>query len=304
MLSRNDPRWAYLLVVLATFLWATNINLGRALRQSIGPVTLTTARFIVGGLIFAGILILSRKRRASTNQPFSRKEWLLWVGMSVCGVFGFPILLYLALQSTTASRAALINAAGPLITAFLAALLLRERLSPLLLAGTLTSLVGVGIVISASPNGTASTGSTLQGDLLALLTAFLWAVYSILGRFATRTRSSLQVTAFTTWLALPLLIPAATMELRFSPPAFSPQLLLAAVYIGVFPTVIAFAAWNEGVRRVGPNQAMAFYNLMPVFGTLLAVIFLGETLTWRTIFGGALVIAAGIIVAVFRGREG
>jgi len=296
-MPRSDPRWAYLLVVLATFLWATNITLGRALRNDIGPVSLTAARFFVGGLIFIAIL---NKRSTQSNLPINRREWLLWAGMSLCGVFGFPIILYLALQFTTASRAALINAAGPLMTALLAALFLRERLSLPLIVGSLVSLVGVGLVISASTTGTNVTTPTLVGDLLALITALLWGIYSIMARVATQTRSSLQVTAFTTWLALPLLIPAAGLEWRVSPPDLSLPLILAAIYIGIFPTIIAFVSWNEGVRRVGPNQAMAFYNLMPVFGTLLAILFLDETLTLRTLLGGVLVIGGGMIVALIK----
>lgn len=304
MLNRNDPRWAYVLVNLATLLWASNIVLGRFLRQEIGPISLSAARFSVAGLIFLALLRNSTKNQArlgqsqnpNPHQP-ARIEWLLYLGMGLVGVFGFTTLLYFALRYTTASHAALINAATPLVTAGLAAAFLKERFTKPLIAGSLLSLAGVGLVIGVGATGTADSPETLYGDLLCLLAAVLWGVYSILGRLATRTRSSLQVTAFSIWFALPLLYLAAGIEWRASPPSLTSIVMLAAVYIGIFPSVIAFSAWNEGVRLAGPNQAMAFYNMLPVYGTLLGVILLGEDLSWNALFGGVLVIAGGIIIA-------
>ena len=71
--------------------------------------------------------------------------------------------------------------------------------------------------------------------------------------------------------------------------------MLAVLYIGVFPAFIAFLAWNEGIRRVGPTRAMACYNMLPVFGALLGAIFLNEALGVGQVAGGALVIGGGLI---------
>ena len=307
MLHRNDPRWAYILVNLATLLWASNIVLGRFLRHEIGPISLSAARFTVAGLIFFVLLRNSQKSQAHPDQSpepnprqAARTGWLLVLGMGLVGVFGFTTLLYFGLRYTTASHAALINAATPLVTAVLAAAFLKERFTRPLMAGSIISLAGVGLVIGVGSTGGEDTPQALFGDLLCLLAAVLWGVYSILGRLATKTKSSLHVTANSIWLALPLLYLAALLEWQTGPPSLNPPVLLAAVYIGVFPSVIAFSAWNEGVRRAGPNQAMAFYNMLPVYGTLLGVLLLGESLSWNALFGGVLVIAGGIIIARFR----
>jgi drug/metabolite transporter (DMT)-like permease len=69
------------------------------------------------------------------------------------------------------------------------------------------------------------------------------------------------------------------------------------LYIGVFPAFIAFLAWNEGVRRTGPSGAMAFYNMLPVYGALLGALFLGEMLNPGQLAGGVLVIGGGLIGA-------
>ncbi len=306
MLQRQDPRWAYVLVNLATLLWASNIVLGRLLRDQIGPSSLGAGRFIIAGTLFLIILQFSNRGhrlKAVENLISDRQRRALWVwylGMGFCGVFAFTSLLYLALRYTTASHAALINAASPLITAVLAASFLKERFTPSLIAGSSLSLLGVAVIIGITPNPDPDMPFTLWGDLLCLLAAALWGVYSILSRMATRLSSSLQATAYSIWLALPLLIIGGWIEWQTQPPQLTPTILSAAVYIGIFPSVVAYLAWNEGVQRAGPNQAMAFFNMLPVYGTLLGVVFLGESLEWTTLLGGALVVAGGLVVAKFR----
>jgi drug/metabolite transporter (DMT)-like permease len=220
--------------------------------------------------------------------------------MGLCGIFGFTTLLYLALRYTTASHAALINAASPLITAGLATAFLKEHFTTGLVAGSCLSLLGVVLVIGVAPNNPAETPQALLGDLLCLLAATLWGVYSILSRMATRLNTSLEATAYSIWLALPLLLLAAWVEWQKSPPSLTLPVLLATVYIGVFPSVVAYLAWNEGVLRAGPNQAMAFYNMLPVYGALLGVFALGEDIGWPALLGGGMVIAGGLIVVKSR----
>lgn len=291
---------AYLLVNLATLFWASNIAIGRALRDSIGPVTLSTLRFSIGGLIFALILfVLSRRGQSQQILPgrHQLREWAVLLGMGLSGVFAFSILLYLALQYTTAGHAALLIATGPLFTLLFSSIFQRQpvRLRPAV--GMLISLAGVAVVIGGDallPGG--APGLNL-GDLLALLASALWGFYSILARQATSNRSTLSATAVSTWLAVPLLVLAATFELPGSPPTLSPALAAGAVYIGIFPTVGGFLAWNEGVRRVGPSQAMAFYNMLVVYGAMLSVLFLGEQLSAQVVAGGILVVAGGVTAA-------
>ena len=80
------------------------------------------------------------------------------------------------------------------------------------------------------------------------------------------------------------------------------SLLLALLYIGVFATCLGFLMWNEGVRRVGPNGAMAFYNMLPMFGALLGALLLGERLTAAQHLGGGLIIAGGLLAAFWAHR--
>jgi drug/metabolite transporter (DMT)-like permease len=295
MSDQKRSYWPYAYVNLATLMWAGNMTLGRALRGQIGPFSLTAARVLIAALL----LLLLFRRLPPSDRRVGRDGPLL-IGMALTGMVAFPILLYYALHFTTATNAALINGTGPLITAAMAALLLSELLRIGQLAGAVLSLFGVALVIGVGPGGMFIAGIN-RGDAIMLLAAALWSLYSILGRVVMRDRSNLSATTFATWFALPPLLIAAVLEWRTTPPALTPPGALGVLYIGVFAAFAAVVLWNEGVRRTGPTGAMAFYNMLPVYGVLLAALFLGERLAPLQVAGAGLVVAGGLISALWRG---
>jgi drug/metabolite transporter (DMT)-like permease len=289
---RADPRWAYALVNLSCFLWATNFALGRLLRGAIGPFTLTAARFTVAAIVFALLL-----RRVAPAERRIGRDWPLLLGMGITGVFGFNSLLYSGLRLTTAANAALISGSGPLVIGLLAALLLRERFTLRAAIGALISLSGVAVIASGGSPAALVSLRLNPGDLLVLAAITAWGLYSVMSRVATRTRSSLSATALSTFLGLPLLFVASAIEWGTRPPSPSPQLVLAVIYIGLFPSVVAYLSWNEGVRRVGPGRATAFFNMLPAFGALFGVLLLGEPFGPPQLVGGALIVSGSLFAA-------
>ena len=280
------------LVNLATFTWATNMTLGRWLRDDIGPLTLAAARFLIASVFFAALL----QRQPAKDRRLGQDRWLL-LGMALSGVVVFVPTLYFGVRLTTVVNATLINGTGPLITGILAVLLIREPMSRRQIVGALASLVGVLVLISG---GRFLFWQGMQiniGDLIVLGTVVLWGLYSVLGRQVMRRRSALSTTAFSAFLGLPLLLLAAAWEMRTFAIDVSPQLILAVLYIGVAPTVIGFLSWNAGVRRLGPGGAMVFYNTLPLYGALLGYLFLGESIGLSHLLGGALVIGGGLWAA-------
>ena len=139
-----------------------------------------------------------------------------------------------------------------------------------------------------------------RGDAIMLFDVVLWALYSIMGRVVMRRRSTLSATAYATWLALPLLLLFAALEIRGAPPALTSAGAIGVLYIGVFAAFVAVILWNEGVRRTGPTGAMAFYNMLPVFGALLGALFLGERLAGPQLAGAALVVLGGLVSALWK----
>lgn len=290
------------LVNLATLTWATNMTLGRLLRDDVGPLTLAAARFLVASVLFAFLL----QRRPGTERRIDHghaggglftRHRLLLLAMGLCGVVAFAPTLYLGLRFTTTVNATLINGLGPLITGLLAALLIREPMTKRQVVGAIVAMAGIIILISG---GSLLFWRSMQiniGDIIMVGAVTLWGLYSVLGRQVMHHRSALSATAFSTFLGLPLLLLVAAWEVSVLPPDLRPELLLAMLYIGIFPTVIGFLAWNEGVRRLGSSGAMVFYNTLPLYGVLLGFLILDEALGLPHLLGGALIIGGGIWAA-------
>ena len=287
---KEDPRWAYVFVNLSCLMWASNIVLGRVLRGEIGPLTLTASRYVVASLLYVAVL-----GRSVGKEPLVRRDWVLLAAMGLTGIFGFSALLYRGLQFTTATNGVLINGSGPLMTAVLAAILLKERLSRRHVLGALISFLGVALIVGGGSFRALLQWHVNTGDLYILMAMVLWGVYVVISPTVTRSRSALSATALSTWMAIPFLLGATALEWYHRPPTWSAHLALAILYIGIFPSLGAFLAWNEGVRRVGPNRAMVFYNMLPVFGAILGVVLLGESLGWQHFFGGGLIIMSSLI---------
>jgi drug/metabolite transporter (DMT)-like permease len=284
------------LVNLATLTWASNMTLGRWLRDDIGPLTLAAGRFLVASLLLVPLL----QRLPQEERRLGKDRWLL-AGMALSGVTVFSPTMYLGLQYTTTVNATLINGMGPLITGVLAALLIGERMNGRQIVGAALGLTGVVVLISG---GRIRFWRGLEGsigDLIVLGALSLWALYSVLSRRAMQHRSPLSASAFSSILGLPALLVLAAWEIRVSGYAFDAKLLLPLLYIGVAPGVVGLLSWNSGVRRLGASGAMIFYNTLPLYGVVLGGLFLGEGIGVSHLVGGGLIVG-GCLWAAHAGQ--
>jgi drug/metabolite transporter (DMT)-like permease len=287
-------------VNLATLTWATNIALGRWMRHDIGPITLAAGRYVVASALLA--LLVAREPRARDRTPAPataaprRERWPL-IAMALTGVALFAPTLYLGLRFTTSVNATLINSFAPLITGVLSGVLIGEAMSRRQVAGALAGLAGVLVLISGGSLAVLRSVGVNWGDLLIVVAATFWSLYSVFGRRAMRRYSVLQVTAWSSILGMPLLVAAAAWEMQTLAPAVSARLILLIVYIAVVPSVGGILAWNAGVRRLGASGAMVFYNTLPVYGALIGYLFLGEAIGLTHLVGGALIAGGGLWAA-------
>lgn len=284
---------AYVLINLATLLWSGNIILGRAFHARIPPWSLAFVRASLASLLFIAVLWPGR---GGHRRPTTR-EWKLLIGMAVCGVVLFQGLQYMALHYTTAINAGVINAAGPLLVLLLARLIIAEPVGPVQVIGAVVSLSGVFVIVSRGSLAVLLRAELNLGDLLVLVAVLLWGTYSVLGRLLLVRRNTFWVTGLSTILAVPVLLLPAASELRHAAPVFDVPLILCVLYIGAGPSFIAFLAWNEGVRRLGPGRAMIFYNTIPFHTAILSWVALGEAPGAAQWLGGGLVVA-GCVLAI------
>jgi drug/metabolite transporter (DMT)-like permease len=277
------------LVNLAALTWATNAVIGRHFRHDIGPLTLTAARFVIGAVVFWAVLRLAGRE----EPPPGQDRWLV-LGMALSGIVGFSSAYYLGLRFTTAVNATLINGLGPIAAALVGMCLFGHKTALRQIIGALVALGGVSVLVLGRGPG---LSGDVAGDLIVLGAIFLWGFYSVFGGRVMIHRSALSATARSIYLGLPFLICAGGVEVFVTPVKPSLNLLWAVLYVGVAPTVVGYAAWNAGVRRLGPVGAMVFINTLPLYGALLGFLVLGEPLGWGHLIGGGLIVAGALFAA-------
>jgi drug/metabolite transporter (DMT)-like permease len=295
----NSPRASvvsFLLLFVPPFLWSTNFLLGKALVGQVPPWTLSTGRFIVAALLLIPVLSCRREWIPVVRQSFGAV-----ILMSLCGIFAFNALLYTGLQTTTTINAILVNSTTPVTTALVARWLIAEKLGGKGILGIVLSFLGVLWIVGQGSIATFAALRWNPGDLLVFVATLLWGVYSVTAKRMMHQLSPLLLTAMTTSIGVLFLIPVSLWELSVNPvPVLRADLLLVFLYLGLFPSVIALLLWNRSVLIYGPSRASLVYNTMPLYGVVLSVLYLGETLKLYQLIGGS-VILAGVVIGT-RGR--
>jgi len=286
-LHKNDYLKAVLLLNLAGLFWAGNLISGSLLSHYVGPGFIVASRAVAGSVIFILVILLSNQRNILSGV----KSWPLLVLMSLSGVLGFQLFLYLGLRYTTAINAGLMNALTPLATALLAAMFLREQFQRSQWLAAVITVVGVGWILSAGDLSILLSLDFNRGDLLMLLAVLSWSIYGIAGRRVMLTMSALETTAIGLFLSVIPALSLATVEgFFYIKPQLNALVIGVLVFVCIGPTVLSLFWWNRGVQLIGPSQAALYLNVIPVYAIVLAVFLLDATLSHDDIIGAALVL--------------
>jgi drug/metabolite transporter (DMT)-like permease len=282
----------YLLLTLAVFFWAGNFIVGRAVRADVPPVALAFWRWF-----FAAILVtVMARRHLPADLAKLRKSWDIVLLLAFAGITCFNTLVYIGLQYTIAVNALLMQSLMPVMIVGLSFLLFKEKINLIQAAGVALSLLGALTIIGQGSLGVLLSLSLNRGDILVFLAVAGYAGYSI----GLRKRPAVHPLSFVAatfilgdLLLLPLYIreTMADRSLHLDAPT-----VMAISYVAVFPSIVSYLCFNRGVELVGANRAGMFIHLIPVFGSVMAIVFLGESLQLFHIVG-ILLIAAGISMA-------
>jgi len=285
----NQP---YLLLALASLFWAGNIVLARYVAGQVPPLTLSCVRWIGTFLML---------------WPFARthlaRDWrtLLahWPMVLLLALTGFAInnaLSYWAMQYTQALNGLMIQSSTPLFVALWSLALFGVRLTLAQFAGIATSLIGVLVILLRGDLGALAGIQFNRGDLMFAGALLVFGLYSALMSRRPAVHQ-LSLIASCTAAGAVLLLPLAVWEYSSG---FVLRLNVLSVltlgYVIVFASTLAYLFFNRGIGLIGPNRAAPFLHLVPVFGSVLAILLLGEEPRLFHLVGYALVIA-GVIVA-------
>jgi len=291
----NQP---YLLLSLSSLFWAGNIVLARHVGAHVPPLMMTTIRW------FGVFLIL-----LPFAWPHLKRDWKavrahlpLMLFLSLIGFAFNNAISYWAMQYTEALNALLIQSAGPLFVALWSLVLFGVRLTTAQLAGIAISLLGVLTIILRGDLAALASITFNKGDIMFASSLVAFGLYSAVIPRRPKIHQ-LSFLSFTTCCGAIMLLPAAMWEFSAGSVLRPDALTLATfAYILIFPSTLAYLFFNRGVALIGPNRAAPFFHLVPVFGSAMAILLLGERLQLFHLIGYALVLA-GVVIASRQARR-
>ncbi|HSI42004.1 MAG TPA: DMT family transporter [Xanthobacteraceae bacterium] len=288
----------YVLLTLTPLMWAGNIVLGRLVAGHVPPVALAWCRWTLATLIVLPFAWKALRQDA----PVIRRHFGVLTLLSLSGITVYNTIFYWGLQFSPALNGLLMQSSVPLLIALWAFVISGTRLALGQTVGISLSLVGVLIIISRGDPAVLAGIEFNGGDLWLLAAVVIYAFYSAL--LARRpAMSGLGFLAFSLGWGSVMLTPAFVWERIHGPPLLLDALTVASIaYVAVFASVLAYLFFNRGIELVGPNRAAPFFHLTPVFGSALAIVFLGERPHWYHAAGYVLVLT-GVVTATLWGRK-
>jgi drug/metabolite transporter (DMT)-like permease len=289
----NQP---YLLLSITSLCWAGNAIVGRLAAGHIPPVTLSFLRWSLAFLI----LLPFAWKHLVRDWGAIRARLGVMVIVSVTGIGAFNTLQYWALEYTQALNTLLLQSAGPLVVAVWSLLLLGVRLTLAQAAGVVLSLTGVLVILLHGDLSALSSIQFNKGDVIFIVALVIFGFYSVMS-LKRPAIHALSFAAFTFGAGAACLIPLLIWELATRPVmALNTANLLSLFYVAVFPSTLAYLCYNRGVQLIGANRAAPFFHVVPLFGSVMAMVFLGERPQPFHFIGFALVLT-GVFVAARKG---
>lgn len=285
----------YVLLTLASLFWAGNFVVARGVHDHVPPFGLAFWRWTFASLVVLGLAWPHIRR----DWPVMRAHAPLLVLLGLLGVSVYNALAYLGLQTTTAINGLLVQSTMPIAVIVMAYLLFRDRIVAPQALGVLISFLGAVVVIAkGSVETLVALGFTI-GDIWILCAVAAYGAYTALLRKAPRLHPmSFLFATFAVGAAS--LIPAYLWEshaVRAMP--FDGVAAGAIAYVALVPSILSYLFYNRAVGMVGPARAGAFFHLIPAFGIVLSMAFLGEDLLMAHVAGMALIVV-GITLAARR----
>ncbi len=297
--SRLGVANPYLLLTLTPLFWAGNWIVGRGLAPDIPPMAMTFFRWFFALLLLAPFAWPHLRR----EWPIVRRHWKPMLLLGAIGVGTHNALAYLGLNYTTATNGVILNSFIPVMIITLSWIFLRERLTARQSIGVAVSLAGVLTILSGGSLAALIAFRLNGGDLLVILSMAMWSIYTICLRWRPPGLHMLTFLFVLVVIGDLAVLPLFALEHAYGRHmAITTQNIAALVAVALFSSVLAYIFWNRGVELVGASVAGLFLHLMPVFGVVLAWIFLDERLAPFHVAGIALILA-GIFATSRYGRR-
>ena len=286
----------YFFLTLCVLFWSGNFVLGRFVKDDISPLELAFFRWFFVLVIVTPILVL----KFSKLFTIVKENFWIVVVLAILGISGFNTILYIGLTMTTSTNALIINSSVPILILLLSFFILKQNITKNQTVGILLSTFGVVYLILQGKLENIFLLEFNQGDIWIIISCIVWALYSVLMRFKPKEFNDFEFFAVIVLIGFMALIP-----LYFSQGySLSSQIELLKsnyhvfIYVSVFASTLSFYFWHYGIDKIGASKTGQFTHLMPIFGAILAYIFLDEVLKIYHIVG-MILIFIGIYLSLF-----
>jgi drug/metabolite transporter (DMT)-like permease len=260
------------LLILPPLFWAGNSVLARGVADLIPPITMSFWRW---GIALA-ILLPFTWKQVWKDWPKIKAGWKDVFLLGLLGIASFNTLLYTAAHTTTALNISLTQSVMPVVIVVISFVMFRERISQLQIFAITLCTLGAGYIITHGEWQRLMQLKFVAGDLIMLCAVTLYGLYSVL----LRKRPDIHPMSFLTTtfaVGVMLLLPLYLWEIpKYPPLELTQPVIFSLLYVALCPSILAYLCWNRGIHEVGANQAGLYINLVPLFASLLAILFLGE----------------------------
>jgi len=291
--SKNN-NLAYLLLVLTTLFWSGNFIVGKAASiYEIPPFSLNFYRWLFAGIIllpFTFKEILKKK-----NYIFENIGFFIILGISSITIFNSAV--YYSLYYMQVISGVLMISTIPVWIMFISSILGIEKTNKFQIFGVILSLLGVLFIITKSDLNLIKNLDFNKGDLIMASGMFAWALYSALLKKKTYEISQITLLEVVIIIGLLFLVPIYFLEMKLGNPLIVDKpFILTLSYVVLLPGLASFFFWIKGISIIGANRAGVFLHLMPIFGSLMAIILFNEKFMFYHLLG-AIFIIAGITLS-------
>jgi drug/metabolite transporter (DMT)-like permease len=287
-------------MLLPPLCWAGNFVVGRAVLDNATPIGLAFSRWLLALVFFSPFIV---KPLWQQRDLIKKHFWAISL-LAILSVAGFNTFAYIALQYTTATNATLLNSFIPIFILIISGLFFQEKISSKQIIGVFVSLLGVVIILTRLDQTVIAQLSINKGDLWMLVASLSWALYSLLLKYLRPTElAAIPFLGILIIIGTIILLPILWID-PFNEPAiiWNNSMILAVVYIAIFPSIVANLAWNYGMKHIGAAKGGQFIHLMPFIGAILAIVFLGESIQLFHLLGGAC-IALGLWLSLSKSKN-
>ncbi|MDE6412641.1 MAG: DMT family transporter [Eubacterium sp.] len=291
----NKKYFGHLSAIITIIIWGTTFISTKLLLQSFKPIEILFFRFVIG---FAALYIIYPKRLKSINF----KQEITFAAAGICGITLYYLLENIALIYTTASAVGVIISTAPFFTAILSYFISRkqEKLSLSFFIGFAISMTGICLLSFEN----LSFDIRPFGNILALLSAFVWALYSVLSKkISGYGYNTIQSTRRIFLYGIVFMIPFLFIfDFKLELSRFSEMSsLMNMLFLGFGASALCFVTWNSAVKSLGAVKTSVYIYLVPVITVVASVLILNEKETIYSVFGICLTLL-GLILSQIKKR--